>query len=100
MKIEKIKAGTTLIDEHRHKMGNTTMSRLGEWPVLIVSVDLENRTAVVSWNHNRKQVYTERQLARLRAFPSAAYLRAYPHTSDDPYRNAAHYTRRAPKVPT
>ena len=97
MRFEKIKAGTTLIDEHRYKMGNTTMSRLGEWPVRIVSIDLEKRTAVVRWNGNREQTYYARQLERLRPFPSAAYMREHPSHDDDPYDNAQHYPRRAKK---
>ncbi len=99
MRFEKIKAGTTLIDEHREKMGNTTMSRLGEWPVCIVSIDLEKRTAVVRWNHNREQVYSARRLEKLRPFLSAAYMRQHESSTrgDDPYGNAAHYPRRAKK---
>lgn len=95
MKLEKIKPGTTLIDEHRHRMGNTTMTELSQWPVLIVSIDLAAGTAVVRWNGNREQKWSRRQFERLRPFLSAAYMREHPRTeSDDPYENAAHYMRR------
>lgn len=52
MKLEKMQPGMVLWDRHRTKMGNTTMSRMGEWPVRIVSVDLERGGAMVSWNNN------------------------------------------------
>jgi hypothetical protein len=38
IKFDKVKAGMTLLDVHRHKMGNTTMSEWGLWEVLIVEV--------------------------------------------------------------
>lgn len=65
IKFEKIQPGMTLWDRHRVKMGNTTMSRLGEWRVEIFSVDAMSRTAVVRWNHNAPSVWGERQLAKL-----------------------------------
>lgn len=99
MKFEKIKAGTTLIDEHCCKMGNTKMSRLGAWPVFIVSIDIEKRTAVVRWNHNPAQTYSEKRLKRLRAYLSPAYLRSNrSDRDDDPYSNAEHYPRKVSRV--
>lgn len=65
IKFEKIQAGMTLYDRHRHKMGNTTMTTLGEWPVYIKEVYPETRSALVSWNSNRPTEYSERQLSRL-----------------------------------
>jgi len=69
IKLELIKAGDTLWDCHRYKMGNTTMSAMGSWPVYIVSIDYEKRSAVVKWNGNREQTYYGSQLTRLRRSP-------------------------------
>lgn len=68
MKFERIKPGMVLYDVHSERMGNTTMRSVGVWPVHIVSVDADKRTAVVHWNvtFNRAQTYYERQLTRLR----------------------------------
>lgn len=52
IKFEKIKAGMTLYDRHRHRMGNTTLSDLGEWKVRVLEVDPHARKALVSWNNN------------------------------------------------
>ncbi len=41
------------------------MSRLGEWPVDIVSVDPVTRSARVQWNHNPETTYYEHQLTKL-----------------------------------
>lgn len=102
MKFESIKAGTTLIDEHRYRVGNAKMKRLGAWPVRIISIDAEERSAIVRWNGNAERVMYERGLTKLRAFHSAAYLREHRGVGDDPYNNAAHYPRRkrseAPRV--
>lgn len=65
IKFEKIKAGMVLYDRHRERAGNTTMTRLGEWPVEIISVDPERRTAQVSWNTNRPETYGRHSLERL-----------------------------------
>lgn len=65
IKYEKIRPGMTLYDRHRERAGNTTLRRLGEWPVEIISLQPERRAAVVSWNHNRPVVYSERILSSL-----------------------------------
>lgn len=65
IKFEKIEPGMTLYDRHRERMGNTTMTRMGEWPVKIISVDTERRTAQVSWNGNRAETWRENRLRRL-----------------------------------
>jgi len=69
MKFEQVKAGMTLYDVHRYRMGNTTIRTMGCWPVHVVSVDEKARTARVHWNvtFNPEQTYTERQLKKLRA---------------------------------
>lgn len=66
MKIENMKPGMTVYDVHRHKMGNTTMSTVGVWPVKIVSVDMENRAVTASWNWNAPRVYFEREATKWR----------------------------------
>lgn len=65
IKFDKIEPGMILLDVHREKMGNTTMSEWGWWEVRIISVDRDKRTAQVSWNHNQPQTYRQRQLERL-----------------------------------
>ena len=65
IKFDKIEPGMTLLDVHREKMGNTTMSEWGAWKVKIISVDREQRAAVVSWNGNKPETYYARQLERL-----------------------------------
>jgi hypothetical protein len=65
----KIKAGDILWDCRKTKMGNTTMSKMGSWPVRIVEVYPDTRTACVSWNHNPTKIYREREILRLRRSP-------------------------------
>lgn len=74
IKFEKIAPGMILLDIHREKMGNTTMSEWGLWKVLVVSVDREKRTALVSWNHNPQRTWDARRLERLFTKPTKAYL--------------------------
>lgn len=74
IKFEKIEPGMKLLDIHREKMGNTTMSQLALWKVEIISVDREKRTAVVSWNGNPHRTWTARELERLYTKPTKAYL--------------------------
>lgn len=65
IKFEKIHAGMTLYDRHRHVMGNTTMTDLGEWPVRVLEVDAANGCATVSWNGNRPETWCRRRLVKL-----------------------------------
>lgn len=74
IKFEKIEPGMVLLDIHREKMGNTTMSEWGLWKVKVISVDRDKRTAVVSWNSNPAQTWEARRLGRLYAKPTKAYL--------------------------
>jgi hypothetical protein len=67
IKFEKIEPGMTLHDIHSERMGNTTMSELGKWPVYIVSVDKLRRVAVVKWNGNKEEIWYERDLKCLYA---------------------------------
>jgi hypothetical protein len=63
IKFEKIQAGMTLYDRRRHKMGNTTMSTIGEWNVRVISVDVAKREALVSWNGNAYTTWSERRFS-------------------------------------
>lgn len=71
MKFESIKPGMRIYDVrlsprlHRAAGG----PRMSYWPVDIVSVDLENRTALCSWNNNPAQIVGENRLAKYRKSP-------------------------------
>lgn len=39
------------------------------WPLEVISVDRENRTAMCRWNHNEPRVYSARSLKRYRRTP-------------------------------
>lgn len=65
IKFEKLKVGEVYYDRARTKMGNTTLSCLSEWRVKILEIDLERRTALVSWNSNRPEKWYERRLRSL-----------------------------------
>lgn len=64
IKFDRLKPGEIVFDRHRQKMGNTTMSRMGEWMVKIIEIDHGNRTALVRWNGNSPTTWTKRQLER------------------------------------
>ena len=59
MKIEKLLPGIIVYDVHKHKMGNTTISTVGVWPVHIIDVDTETMTVTASWSGNKSQKYHE-----------------------------------------
>ncbi len=65
IKFEKIKPGMRLMDIHIQRIGNTTMGRFGRWFVDIISVDEQNKTAVVRRNGNKPTTYYRRALERL-----------------------------------
>ncbi len=67
IKFEKIEEGMELFDIHTEKAGNTTLRRYGKWPVKILSVDREQRSAMVSWNYNPPRKWYERDLRKLYA---------------------------------
>lgn len=67
IRFERIKPGDVLYDVHSEIMGNTTMRGVGVWEVQVVSVDEQNRFAMVRWNWNPPQKWYERRLCRLRA---------------------------------
>lgn len=65
IKFEKIKAGDELFQKSRRRMGNTTVTEDAIFIVKIISVDPVTRTAMVSWNSNREELWGSRQLERL-----------------------------------
>lgn len=71
---DKLKPGMRLLDIHRYRMGNTTMTKLGLWYVEVISVDTEKRTAVCRWNNNPPTTYVERKFRKLYLKPTKAYL--------------------------
>ena len=73
IKFEKLQPGMILFDIHSHRMGNTTMRQLGKWTVKVISVDVEHRTAMVSWNGNHPEEWSERQLRKLYTAETKAY---------------------------
>lgn len=73
IKFEKIEPGMKLLDVHRTRMGNSTMSEWGLWYVKVISVDREKRTAVVSWNGNRPETWSASRLSGLYTKEPKAY---------------------------
>jgi hypothetical protein len=73
IKFEKIEPGMELLDIHRERMGNTTMSEWGLWKVRVISVDKAHRTAVVSWNGNAPKTWDAYRLQKLHTKPTKAY---------------------------
>lgn len=67
MKIEKLQPGMTVYDVHRHKLGNTTISSVGVWEVVIVSVDTEYQSVVARWNGNKERTYYRNTWSKWRA---------------------------------
>lgn len=65
MKFEKIQPGMVLWDCHSHRMGNTTMSTLGTWPVHVIEIDAERRLALAKWNGNPATWWSEQRLVKL-----------------------------------
>lgn len=64
-----IKPGDTLYDCRRQKMGNTSMSTMATWRVIVHEVDPVKRIAFCSWNGNAPKWWTERWLSSLRRTP-------------------------------
>jgi hypothetical protein len=61
-----VRAGDTLYDVHRTKLGNTTMSELGWWRVEIKSIDPSGNGVIASWNGNTPKWMSWTQIERLR----------------------------------
>lgn len=65
IKFEKIQPGMVLYDRRKGRMGNTMLRSISEWEVRVLSVDVENRVAMVTWNGNPRREYHEAELTRL-----------------------------------
>ena len=66
MKLEKLKPGMVVYDVGRSKMGNTTIRTVGVWRVRIVSVDMDTRRVMASWNSNPPKTFYPREVAKWR----------------------------------
>lgn len=66
MKIESLKAGDTVFDVGRRKMGNTTISTVAVWPVRIIAVDPDGRWVQARWNCNPERRYYASHVKRWR----------------------------------
>lgn len=66
IKLDAATAGAVFYSRARTKMGNTTLSTLSEWKVLVVEAwDPEKGYAVCSWNGNRPERYYAHNLKSL-----------------------------------
>jgi hypothetical protein len=65
IKFEKIVPDMVLYERKRQKMGNTTLTRVAEYAVRIISVNPTVRYAMVSWNGNAPEKFYERRLTKL-----------------------------------
>ena len=59
--IEKLSPGMEVYDVHSEQAGNTTMRRIGVWPVRIVSVDVERGVVTAHWNGNPARSFYARR---------------------------------------
>jgi hypothetical protein len=64
-KLEKLFVGQVLHDYHNYQEGNTTRKKEGHWHVKVISIDLEKRKAMCSWNCNPPTLYSEKMLNKL-----------------------------------
>ncbi len=66
---DKVKPNDVLWDCHKYRMGNTTMRRMGSWPVLVVSIDHKAGRAMVMWNGNPATEVDRSYFRKLRRTP-------------------------------
>lgn len=64
--ISKLKVGQILYDKHRHKMGNTTMTRWGVWTVVVTEIDPEFKWIKGRWNSNPEQTFYPKSVSRFK----------------------------------
>lgn len=64
--LNKLKVGQVVYNVMVRRMGNTTVRREAVFPVRIVSIDLEKRCVVASWNHNSPVRFSERHVNKWR----------------------------------
>ena len=65
-KLEKLSPGQILWDYHTYQQGNTTLKKMGEWPIEIIEIDLENNRALCSWNGNKPEWKYRKQIEKYR----------------------------------
>lgn len=66
IKFEKIQPGMTLWSRAKLRQGNVTGLRVtSEWQVYVYEVDSARRRALVSWNTNAREWWSEARLKRL-----------------------------------
>ena len=63
MKLEKMTPGMVL---HDHGRARSILREKCSWPVEIISVDLENREVLASWNYNGPTLFSERHAMKWR----------------------------------
>lgn len=73
IKLEKVTPGMILMDVHREKMGNTTMSQWGLWYVRVLEVDLPGNRALVRWNNNAPKWWSRTNVEKLHTKEPKAY---------------------------
>lgn len=59
-----VKAGDTLYDCHRYRMGNTSMTAMGTWNVKVTEV--QERGVIASWNGNPAKFFGWRTVEKWR----------------------------------
>lgn len=64
--LSKLKVGQVVYSIGRRRMGNTTVVREAAFPVRIISIDMEKRCVMASWNHNPPMRFSERHINRWR----------------------------------
>jgi len=65
IKFEKIHPGMVLWSRGKSRQGRTTLVRFSEWRVVVNEVDSAGRRALVSWNGNAPEWWSEYRLTRL-----------------------------------
>lgn len=66
MTIDKLKPGMTVYSVRTHKMGNTSISSVGAYPVQIVSIDCEKQKVRARLNYNPPADYSRKQWSKWR----------------------------------
>lgn len=64
--LSKLAVGQTVYSVERRRMGNTTIVREAAFSVRIVSIDMEKRCVMASWNGNPPKRFSERHVTKWR----------------------------------
>lgn len=67
MKFDNLKVGMTLFDVHSVRMGNSSRRTVGVWPCYVKEIDITERRALISWNSNPAEWFSERRIDKFRA---------------------------------